>query len=450
VQPDSRPAGGELTTQGSTGTPVTSIRVLYPDLHGVARGKEVPIAEFDDVIEKGLCFCAAVMGTDLRHTPVVGGEEGYPDLIARPDMSTMTTLPWEPGVASCLANLEPAAGGAPIPDPRGTLRGAVDDLRASGFDPIVGPELEFFLVQRDPAATHGIRRRVDQASMVYTVGPQADPDGIVRRIAEGLELLGLEVLAFNHEFMNSQYEINLRHADALRAADRAFRLKAAVKDIAAQHGLVATFMGRPFNDQGGSGAHFHFSLGRDQRNAFDAPEEEHGVGAELRAFTAGVLAHAPGLMALLNPTINAYRRIRPDSLAPTHPNWGWDNRTTFVRIPPERGGATRVEIRVADGAANPYLAIAAVLAAGADGVREGLTPPRPVDGDAYRADHALLGPALPTSLDAALDALEGDTVLRRALGPQIVETFLAVKRFEIERHRAWVSDWEIAEYLHHL
>jgi glutamine synthetase len=450
VQPGSRPAGGELTTQGPTGTPVTSIRVLFPDLHGVARGKEVPIAQFDDVIEKGLCFCAAVMGTDLRHTPVVGGEQGYPDLVARPDMSTMATLPWEPGVASCLANLEPAAGGARIPDPRGALRGVVDDLRASGFNPIVGPELEFFLVRHDPAAKHGIRRPVDEPSMVYTVGPQADRDGIVRRIAQGLEQLGLEVLAFNHEFMKGQYEINLRHTDALRAADRAFRLKAAVKDIAAQQGLVATFMGRPFNDQGGSGAHLHVSLNRDERNAFDAPGEEHGVGAELRAFTAGVLAHAPGLMALLGPTINAYRRIQPGSLAPTHANWGFDNRTTFVRIPPERGGATRIEIRAADGAANPYLAIAAVLAAGAHGVREGVTPPRPVDGDAYRADRKLIGPALPTSLEAALDALEGDTVLRRALGPQIVETFLAVKRFEVERHRAWVSDWEIAEYLHHL
>jgi glutamine synthetase len=450
VQPDSRPAGGEVAPQGTTGTPVTSIRVLYPDLHGVARGKEVPIAQFDDVIEKGLCFCAAVMGTDLRHTPVVGAEEGYPDLVARPDMSTMATLPWEPGVASCLANLEPAAAGVPIPDPRGALRGAVDDLRASGLDPIVAPELEFFLIQRDPAATHGIRRRADQASMVYTVGPQADPDGIVRRITEGLEQLGLEVLAFNHEFMSSQYEINLRHTGALRAADRAFRLKAAVKDIAAQHGLVATFMGRPFNDQGGSGSHFHVSLNRDGRNAFDEPEEEHGAGSELRAFTAGVLAHAAGLMALLNPTVNAYRRIQPDSLAPTHANWGWDNRTTFVRIPPERGSATRIEVRVADGAANPYLAIAALLAAGAHGVREGLTPPRPVAGDAYRADRELIGPTLPTSLDAALDALERDAVLRRALGPQIVETFLAVKRFEVERHRAWVSDWDIAEYLHHL
>jgi glutamine synthetase len=450
VQPDSRPAGGELTTLGPTGTPVTSIRVLYPDLHGVARGKEVPIAQFDDVIEEGLRFCAAVMGTDLRHTPVVGGDEGYPDFIARPDMSTMTTLPWEPGVACCLANLEPAAGGAPIPDPRGTLRQTMEDLRAIGFNPIVGPELEFFLLQRDPTATHGIRRRVDQLSMVYTVGPQADPDGLVRGMTEALEQLGLEVFAFNHEFMNSQYEINLRHTDALRAADRAFRLKSAVKDIAHRHGLVATFMGKPFNDQGGSGTHLHVSLNRDERNAFDAPGEEDGVSAELRAFTAGVLAHAAGLMAFLNPTINAYRRIRPDSLAPTHANWGWDNRATFIRIPPDRGGATRIEIRVADGAANPYLAIAAVLAAGAHGVREGLTPPRPVEGDAYRADRELIGPALPASLDAALEALEGDTVLRRALGPQIVKTFLAVKRFEIERHRAWVSDWEIAEYMHHL
>jgi glutamine synthetase len=447
VRSDPRP---EAIIEGATGTPVTSIRVLYPDLHGVPRGKDVPIAEFDHVLEHGLRFCAAVMGTDLRHTPVVGGDEGYPDLIARPDMATMTMLPWEPGVASCLADLEPAEGGRPIADPRGSVRRAVEDLRAMGLEPIIGPELEFFLVQRDPDAPHGIRRRVDQPSMVYTVGPRADPGGIVREMTAALTELGLEVLATGHEFMNGQYEINLRHTDALRAADRAFQLKSAVKDIAAQHGLVATFMGRPFNDQGGSGAHLHVSMNRDQHNAFDAPGDRHGVSAELRAFTAGVLAHAEALMAFLNPTINAYRRIQPNSLAPTHANWGWDNRTTFIRIPPERGGETRIEIRVADGAANPYLAIAAVLAAGAHGLREGLIPPPPVDGDAYRADRELIGPALPASLDTALEALEGDAALCRALGPQIVKTFVAVKRFEIERHRAWVSDWEIAEYLHHL
>jgi glutamine synthetase len=446
VSSDPRPAA----TERPTGTPVTCIRVLYPDLHGVARGKDVPIAEFDYVLESGLRFCSAVMGTDLRHTPVVGAEEGYPDLIARPDMTTMATLPWEPGVASCLADLEPAEDGAPIADPRGAVRRAVEDLRAIGLDPIVGPELEFFLVRRDPAAPHGIRRHIDQPSMVYTVGPRADPDGVVRAMTEALGQLGLEVLAVNHEFVNSQYEINLRHTDALRAADRAFRLKAAVKDMAAQHGLVATFMGKPFNDQGGSGAHLHVSLDRDGSNAFDGRGEEHGVSAELRAFTAGVLAHAAGLMAFLNPTINAYRRIEPDSLAPTHANWGFDNRSTFIRIPPERGRGARLEIRVADGAANPYLAIAAVLSAGAHGLREGLRPPPPVDGDAYRADRRVIGRPLPASLDAALEALASAEVLRRALGPEIVETFLAVKRFEVARHRRWVSDWEIAEYLHHL
>jgi glutamine synthetase len=440
----------EAITELSTGTPVRTIRVLFPDLHGVARGKDVPIAEFDHVLDHGLRFCAAVMGTDLRHTPVVGGDAGYPDLIARPDMTTMATLPWEPGVASCLSDLEPAEGGAPIADPRGAVRRAVEDLRASGLDPIVGPELEFFLLRRDAAAEHGIGRLVDRPSMVYTVGERADPGGIGRAITDGLAGLGLQVLSFNHEFMNSQYEINLRHSDALLAADRAFRLKAAVKEIAAQHGLLATFMGKPFNDQGGSGTHLHVSLNRDERNAFDGSAEEDGVSVELRAFSAGVLAHSAGLMALLNPTVNAYRRIQPDSLAPTHANWAWDNRTTFIRIPPERGAGTRVEIRAADGAANPYLAIAAVLAAGTHGLREGLRPPPPVDGDAYRAGHELIGPALPVSLDAALDALESDEVLCRALGPEIVETFLAVKRFETERQRAWVSDWEVDEYVQHL
>ena len=432
------------------GQGVTSVRVLFPDLHGVARGKDIPLAHFDHVVDSGLCFCAAVMGTDLRHTPVVGGEEGYPDLIARPDLSTLVILPWETGMACCLANLEPAAGAERIPDPRGAVRSAVAALRELDFEPIVGPELEFFLVERDPAATNGIRRVVDKLSMVYTVGPQVDPKGVVRAIAEALSDLGLEAFAFNHEFMNSQYEINLRHSDALTAADRAFRLKAAVKDVAAINGLVATFMGKPFNDQGGSGTHLHASLEREGHNAFDAPDGEDGVSPGLRHFTAGVLAHATALMAFLNPTVNAYRRIQPDSLAPTHANWGLDNRSTLVRIPPERGRATRLEIRVADGSTNPYLAIAAILAAGTDGLRRELTPPPPLAGDAYHADPAVIGPALPSKLEDALDALEQDAVLREALGPEIVETFLAMKRFEIKRHREWVSDWDIDEYINHL
>jgi glutamine synthetase len=375
----------------------------------------------------------------------VGGEAGYPDLVARPDLSTLIALPWEPGVASCLADLAGPEGGGAVCDPRGALRRAIHVFADLGYEPVVGPELEFFLVVRDPEAENGVRRHIDNLSMVYTVGPQADPGGIVRKMTEDLAEVGLDVFAVNHEFMNSQYEINLRHSDALSAADRAFRLKTAVKDMAAQHGLTATFMGKPFNDQGGSGTHLHLSLNRDGRNAF-----EHGTAPVMGAFTAGVLRHAPALMAFLNPTINAYRRIQPDSLAPTHANWAWDNRAAFIRIPPERGGATRVEIRVGDGAANPYLAIAAALLAGAEGVREQLSPPVAVSGDAYRADPEVIGDELPKTLEAALDALEADQLLCEGLGEEIVGTFLAMKRFEIERHRSWVSDWEIAEYLHHL
>jgi glutamine synthetase len=427
---------------------VSTVRVIYPDLHGVPRGKDVPLSEFDRVSEHGLAFCAAVMSTDLRHTPVLGGEIGFPDLMARPDLASLTLLPWEPGVACCIADVHPVGEGGTAPaDARGAVRRAVAAYEELGLAPIVGPELEFFLFEHDADAPGGLRRYVDHLSMVYTVGPQADPRGIVRTMNEALAGMGMGTFAANHEFMNSQYEINLRHAPALTAADRAFRLKAAVKDIAAQGGLVATFMGKPFNDQGGSGFHLHISADRDDDNAFAGRDDPDGVTDELRRFTAGVLAHAPALMAFLCPTINAYRRIVPDSLAPINISWGWDNRTSFVRIPAERGRATRVEIRIGDGSANPYLAIAAALFAGLRGLREELPLPEPVSGDAYTQE---AGGAVPTTLDAALDALEADDYLRDAMGEAIVTPFVAMKRFEIERHRSWVSDWERDEYLHHL
>jgi glutamine synthetase len=433
-----------------TDSSVTSVRVVYPDLHGYPRGKDVPVSEFDCVAEDGLAFCAAVMGTDLNHTPIVGGKEGFPDLIAVPDLATMTLLPWEPGVASCIADVHPVDKDGPRPaDPRGALRRAIAGFDELDLAPIVGPELEFFLCVRDPQARNGVRRYVDNASMVYTVGPQADPHGVVRGITEALAQLGLGAFAANHEFMSSQYEINLRHGPAMIATDRAFRLKAAVKDVAAQRGLVATFMGKPFNDQGGSGFHLHVSADRQDDNAFADHSDAHGASRELRRFTAGVLTHAPALMAFLNPTVNAYRRLVPDSLAPTRANWGWDNRTTFIRVPPERARATRVEVRVGDGSANPYLATAALLFAGLHGLHEQLPLPDPISGDAYALRDAG-GEPLPVSLDAALDALEADAFLRDAMGAEIVDTFVALKRSETERHRTWVSDWEITEYLHHL
>ena len=168
---------------------VTSVRVLYPDLHGIARGKDVPIGEFDHVAGHGLAFCAAIMGTDLRHTPVVGPEIGYPDLKAIPDLSTLLPVPWEPGVVACLADLHPVTPEhEPPADARGALKRAIAAYEEIGLEPVVGPELEFFLCVRDET---GVRRYVDNLSMVYTVGPQADPKGVVRQITEALSRLGM-------------------------------------------------------------------------------------------------------------------------------------------------------------------------------------------------------------------------------------------------------------------
>jgi glutamine synthetase len=439
-----------------------AVRVLYPDLHGVARGKDIPLRHFPALAAEGVTFCAAVMGTDLRHTPVVGGEQGYVDLAIRPDLDTLRVVPWQPEVAWCLGEARTLDGSSPWPVcPRSLLRRVVDAYTERNLRPVVAPELEFFLVERDPEAPNGIRRYVDELSRVYTVGAVSDPRDLVLQMLLWCDELGLEAFAANHEFMNSQYEINVKHSDALDAADRAFMLKAAVKEIAAREGLLATFMGRPFGDQGGSGFHLHISLrSGDGRNAFDDADGggDGGLSRLAGNFVAGILEHAAGLQALLGPTVNAYKRILPDSLAPTHGNWGHDNRTAMCRVPLERGDRSRVEVRTGDGAACAHLITAALLLAGLDGIERDLAPPDPVVGDAYRLDDAHSGTRLPADLGAALDALEADTWLAERLGAELVSTFLAMKRFEVERFAQEVGEldpevvsaWEIEEYAAHL
>jgi glutamine synthetase len=321
----------------------------------------------------------------------------------------------------------------------------VEKYAERDLEPVVGPELEFFLLERDPSALGGLRRYVDELSRVYTVGPISDPRGIVLDMLYACEQLDLRVFAANHEFMNSQYEINIEHSEALDAADRGFLLKTAIKELAARQSMVATFMGKPFNDQGGSGFHVHLSVERGGENAFDVDD---GLGELRGSFIAGLIEHGAALAALLAPTVNAYKRLVPDSLAPTHVNWGIDNRTAFVRVPNEHGSRSRIEVRGGDGSACVHLAIAALLLAGLDGVDRRLEPPPPVSGDAYRAEDA--GTPLPRDLGTALAALEADEWLRAELGEGLVETFLAVKRFELDRFSQWVTDWELDEYARHL
>ncbi|MGW3818763.1 glutamine synthetase family protein [Streptomyces sp. NPDC005046] len=445
--PDIRRHMERLAAEG-----VDVVRVVYPDLIGTDRARDVLLDHLPSACEHGLAFCRAVYHTTPQGdvVPVAGGlDAGLPDVSVRPDLSTAAVLPWEPGVATCLGEVTDPATSAPAPEsPRDLLRTVLARCAEQGLRPVVGPELEYFLLEPAPGTPTGWRRAPQTTGAVYTAGLRADPHNHLLRTLRHLRDLGLGVITGNHEFDGGQYEINLTHSAALDAADRAFRFKAAVKELARQEGNLATFMAKPFGDAGGSGFHLHLSCEDSEgRNAFDDPSGAYGLSATARHAIAGVLAHAPALAALANPTVNSYKRFGPDTLAPWLIDWGLDNRSAMVRIPPERGSGARLEVRLGDASANPYLLIAGIIAAALLGVRAGEEPEAPLEGYGYDTARSAL---LPTSLAAALDALEADTTLTEILGKDFTTSFLTYKRDEVARFGRHVTDWEFTEYAYHL
>ena len=425
------------------------VRVSYPDLIGVDRGRDVLLAELPVAVSHGLAFCRAVYHTSPMGdvVPVQGGlEDGLPDITVRPDLATLTTLPWERGAAWCLGDAR-TPDGTPAPEsPRTVARRVAGRVAGLGCTLVCGPELEFYLCE--PAPGGGWQRYANDLGNVYVVGRKGDPQGVLVDMLRQLRDAGLHVTAANHEFSPGQFEINLGHSELGDAADRSFRLKSAVQEIARHRGLLATFMAKPFNDEGGSGFHVHVSLaGQDGENVFGDPGGQDGLSAAGRYAIGGVLAHARALSALLNPTVNSYKRFGPDTLAPWLIDWGLDNRSAMVRIPPERGGAARMEVRLGDATANPYLAMAAIGAAVYLGLSGKVEPPAKLEGYGYDPAQAEM---LPQRLGDALDALEADQELAEVLGGYFVTSFLAYKRNEIERFERFVTDWEFREYAYHL
>jgi glutamine synthetase len=428
---------------------VDVVRVSYSDLIGVDRGRDVLIDELPSAAGHGLAFCRAVYHTSPMGdvVPVQGGlEAGLPDIIVRPDLATLTRLPWEPNTAWCIGDATMPDGQPVDESPRTVVRRVADQIAGHGLSLICGPELEFFVCERD--ANGRWRRYANDLGNVYVVGRKGDPRGLLLRMLRQLRDAGLGVTAANHEFSPGQFEINLGHSDMADAADRSFRLKSAVQEIARQQDLLATFMAKPFNDEGGSGFHVHASL-NDERgiNIFAEPDAPDGISATGRHAIGGVLRHARALSALLNPTVNSYKRFGPDTLAPWLIDWGLDNRSAMVRIPPERGPGARMEIRLGDATANPYLGIAAIGAAVYLGIKDKVEPPPKLEGYGYDPASAEM---LPARLSDALDALEADADLCDVLGRYFVGSFLAYKRNEIERFERFVTDWEFREYAYHL
>jgi glutamine synthetase len=423
---------------------VHTLLVQFTDVHGVAKGKWVPLEHLAEVIATGAGFAGpSIWGTGLGRS---GARSEY---YARGDASTIQPLPWMPGYARIVG--DGFVDGLPFDAcPRQVLKHAVGRLAERGWTLQTGIEPEFFLLRRD-ASGHwqpaDDADRLDKPSYDLKSLPRQAP--FLRALHETLSACGLDVLQLDHEDAHGQYEVNFRHADALRSADHVMLFKQAAHAIAEVHGSVFSMMPKPFANQPGSGLHFHVSLWDSSRCLFaDAQGDLSLLG---RRFMAGVLHHAAALCALAAPTVNSYKRLvvgeslSGTSWAPAYVAHGPNNRTAMVRTLPGR-----FEWRVPDAAANPYLATAALIAAGLDGIDRELDPGPACTDDLFALPLAAIrerGIALlPQSLDAAIDALEASTLMRQTLGETLHREFLRLKRDEWLGYARHVSGWELARY----
>jgi glutamine synthetase len=427
------------------------LRFMYADILGMARSKDLLVSQLDKSAHSGPAFCQGIWVTNVRGGVLDAGNiaaDGLQDFVSRLDPETITELPWEPGVAYVIVDALNPDESENMFSPRMVLQKVIRSYEELGLVPVVGPELEFYIAQATEDG--GFKRQHERTGQPYTTGSIVDPDGTFLDLLRNLDRMNIGVFAGNHEFSPAQYEINLWHSPALDAADRTFMFKTAIKDIVNRSGKTATFMGKPWSDEGGSGFHLHFSV-TDINGVNKMHDGKGNLSATAKSLIAGLTANANSLTALTNPTVNAFKRLGPDTLAPFRANWGYDNRSCMVRIPPERGQGTRLEVRVGDGAANPYLVIAGILAAGLDGIARKLDCPEDAIGMAYDNESA---PTLPETFTDALNALEGNQHMMDQLSPQLLEAFIVLKRDEIARyihahpnHTRDVTKWEIDEYL---
>jgi glutamine synthetase len=423
---------------------VHTLLVQFTDVHGVAKGKLVPLAHLNDVLRTGAGFAGpSIWGTGLPRT---GPRAEY---FARGDASTAMPLPWMPGIARVIG--DGFVDGQPFDAcPRQVLKRALTRLAERGWTLRTGIEPEFFLLRRDGErwAPADAADRLDKPS--YDLKALPRQQGFLHELSGALTACGLDVLQLDHEDANGQYEVNFAYDEALRSADHVMLFKLAAHTLAEARGMVFSMMPKPFANQPGSGLHFHVSLWDGPACVFD-PRPGGTLSALGRQFMAGVLAHAPALTALAAPTVNSYKRLTVgESLsgttwAPAYIAHGPNNRTALVRTLPGR-----FEWRVPDASANPYLATAALVAAGLDGIDRKLDPGPDCTEDLFALSLPEIRARgiglLPQSLTEAVDALEADAVVCSALGSTLATEFVRLKRQEWTDYARHVSAWELDRY----
>jgi glutamine synthetase len=418
------------------------IRALFPDHLGLARGKYLPSQH----AERGARHCITLfaLAFDRTMVPAPGTMllEGMPDCELTFAIDEVRPS-WEPDTGVVVGDL--SFRGEPLPiAPRHALRRAVADWEQLGYTVKVGIELEAYVMQ--PDGNGGWTPWHTPGAYVYGTGSAADPIGLFDAIMQTADQCGLPIEAINSEYDTPQFELTLAYGDVIAAVDNIFLFKLMARELAARHGLLLTFLGKPFADRSGSGVHVNFSLQDAQGTpALADSRTADGLSKLAHQCIAGMVAHHEGMAALCAPTVNAYKRLRPGQMAGYWANWGYDHRGVTVRIPNERGAATRLEHRMSDGAANPYLATAAILQAARLGLVHNLTPPPAEQQDCLERQST--DRHVPDDLNQALNALEADTALAEAVGKQLVAQFAAVKRAEWQKFVSAVTDWERQYYL---
>lgn len=421
------------------------IRLQFTDMFGSLKNVAITSSQLEKALDNKCMFDGSSIEGFVRI------EES--DMYLYPDLDTFDTFPWRPQqgkVARLICDVYKADGTPFEGDPRYVLRRVLQEAADMGYQFDVGPECEFFLFHTDD---NGMPTTISHEKASYfDISPLDLGEDARRDMVLTLEDMGFEIEASHHEVAPAQHEIDFKYGPALSTADNIMTFKLAVKTMAKKHGLFASFMPKPLYGVNGSGMHTNMSLTKDGKNIFADPNGVDGLSKEAYYFIAGIMKHVKGMTAIANPLVNSYKRLVPGHEAPVYIAWSATNRSPLIRIPASRGAGTRVELRSPDPAANPYLLLALCLAAGLDGIKKQMEPPKAVNGNIFELTEREMKRAkiesIPANLHQAIVAMKEDPFIKEVLGAHVFNKYVEAKEAEWDQYRKQVTQWEIDEYLY--
>ena len=423
------------------------VNLHFTDIHGVVKSLTIPVSELEGAIENNVWFD----GSSIQGFTRIFESDMYLKL----DLDTFRVLPWgSTPTALFICDVFLPDGSPFMGDPRQILKKQIAEAKEMGFQYNTGPELEFFLFKKDEDGTISSLPNDQAGYFDFTTDLAAH---IRKDMSSALIALGIDVETLHHEVAPGQHEISFQYADALKTADNAVLFKCALKAIAQKYDLHATFMPKPIAGQNGSGMHTHQSLSdlKTGKNVFYDAKSDDGLSETAKHFVAGLLEHASAFAAVTNPTVNSYKRLVPGYEAPVYIAWGTTNRSALIRLPrinPKLADkATRIELRCPDPSCNPYLAFAAMLASGLDGIKNKLKSPNPVNENIFEFNEVQAKKykikTLPANLGAAVENFSKDKILLDAFGEHFCEKYISAKSDEYDEFRLYVSPWELKKYI---